>query len=327
MQRRAAGLVALLVFVVVAACNRDVVTGLPAITAKSEAGSKKLKDAIAFFTRQFNTVDGGLAVMGVDGSDRRPLLGGELGFEPSISRDGRRIAFSRNTDVGVTSIYVMNVDGTATTEVARGLVFNPGPVWSPDGCQIAYRGGFDQQFSPWIAIVNADGTGYRQVTPPSDPNAFEYYESPTWSPDGSRLAFTKNSVLHVINVDGTGLTALPNEDLAITPSWSPDGQHIAYVSLDPIGEIHLRNPDGSNPIRVTTSSPENGVLDFWPRWAPDSRRLVMAHIAGDQVGTQTIDIDGTNPANLTPEGVLDFMPDWSPRSSEVEFEGTGKCAF
>ncbi len=328
MKPRAVGLTSVLMLTLTfGACNRDNVTGLPDITARSAAGPKKLKDAIAVFTRQFNLVDGGLAVMNLDGSDRRPLPGGELGFEPSISPDGRRIAFSRNTDIGVTSIYVMNVDGTGTTEVARGLVFNPGPVWSPDGCRIAYRAGFDQQVSPWIAIVNADGTNTHQVTPEPDPNEFAYYESPTWSPDGSKLAFTKNSVLHVINVDGTGLTALPNEDLAISPSWSPDGTRIAYISLDPIGEIHLRNPDGSNLARVTMSSSENGIFDFWPRWAPDSRRLVSAHIAGDQIQTQTINVDGTNPTNLTPPGVLDFMPDWSPRSSDIEFEGSGKCVF
>ena len=323
MKRRVVGL-AMLFPLLLSGCGRDV-SGLPAISARTEA-PKKLKDAIAFFTRQFNTVDGGLAVMGDDGSDRRPLLGGELGFEPSISPDGRRIAFSRNTDIGVTSIYVMNVDGTGTTEVARGIVLNPGPVWSPNGCQIAFRSSPDGPTGPVgrISIVNADGTGSRQVSPDDAQGSFD--ESPTWSPDGTRLAFTRNSVLHVINVDGSGLTPLPNEDLALNPSWSPDGRRIAYTSLDPFGEIHLRNPDGSNLARVTTASLENGIFDFWPRWAPDSRRLVTSHIAGDQVQTRTINIDGTNPAVLTPAGVLDFMADWSPRSSEVEFVGTGKCS-
>jgi TolB protein len=327
MMPRAAGLIAVpLLILTFGACERDAVTGLPGIAARSEAGPKKLEDAIAFFTRQFSPVDGGLAVMNVDGSHRRPLAGGELGFEPSISPDGRRIAFSRNTDVGVTSVYVMNVDGTGTRSVAQGLVFNPGPVWSPSGCQIAFRSNHDGETGPVarISIVNADGTGLHQVSPEPGPNEFAFDESPTWSPTGTQLAFTRNSVLHVINVDGTGLTGLTNEDLALNPSWSPDGQRIAYTSLDPVGEIHLRNPDGSNLVRVTT-----GAFDFWPRWAPDSRRLVLSHVAGDQIQTVTINADGTNPVNLTPAGVLDFMPDWSRRTSDEQdeqSEGSSKCS-
>jgi Tol biopolymer transport system component len=50
-------------------------------------------------------------------------------------------------------------------------------------------------------------------------------------------------------------------------------------------------------------------------------------VAGDQIQTVTINADGTNAVNLTPAGVFDFMPDWSPRGSDLEFEGSGKCAF
>src|SRR6266850_7350887 len=259
MKRQALWLAVLAAFALpTGACNNDT-TGIPPASPQAQGSTGTLRDVIVFFTYQFDP-SGGLAAMTPDGTDRRRLTGGESGFEPMLSPDGRRIAFSRNTDVGVTSIYVMNVDGTGTIEVARGLVFNPGPVWSPDGCQIAYRSGFDQQVSPWIEIVNADGTGARQLTPQPDPNEFAYYESPTWSPDGSRLAFTKNAVLHVINADGTGLTALPNEDLALNPSWSPDGRRIAYTSLVPQG-IHVRSADGSNLEQVTTAA--EGAFDAW----------------------------------------------------------------
>jgi Tol biopolymer transport system component len=310
MTRHVVGFSILLLALVSGACNRDAVTGLPPMAARNGAGPKQLNDAIAFFTRQFSPIDGGLAVMNVDGSGRRPLAGGERGFEPSISPDARRIAFTRSPDGETVSIYVMNVDGTGTTSIVQGLVFPPGAVWSPDGSQIAFRSNHEGQTGPVarISIVNADGTGLRQVSPEPGPNEFAYDESPTWSPTGTQLAFTRNSVLHVINGDGTGMTALPNEDLAINPSWSPDGQRIAYTSLDPAGDIHVRNADGSNLVAVTTM-PE---FEGWPRWSPDSRQLAFSRTVGEQVNIFTINADGTGEVRLTPDGVSDFMPDWSP---------------
>jgi len=50
-------------------------------------------------------------------------------------------------------------------------------------------------------------------------------------------------------------------------------------------------------------------------------------VTGDQVQVVTINVDGTDLVNLSPTGVLDFMPDWSPRTSDLEFEGSGKCAL
>jgi Tol biopolymer transport system component len=307
MKRQALWIALAALFALPTGCTRDSVTGIPGMSA-SNAGSAIHNNLILFETDEF----GGqpeLMLMRPNGVGRQRLTTDGRGYGgAAISPDGRLIAFTRpNADFTVWTIYVMNADGSGQTPV----VTRPGS-------------GFDQQVSPWIEIVDADGTGGRRVTPEPDPNEFAYYESPTWSPDGSRLAFTKNSVLHVINVDGTGMTALPNEDLALNPSWSPDGQRIAYTSLDPFGEIHLRNPDGSNLARVTT-----GAFDSWPRWAPDSRRLVMAHVAGDQIQTVTINVDGTNAVNLTPAGVLDFMPDWSRRTEDEQgeqSEGSPKCS-
>jgi hypothetical protein len=55
----------------------------------------------------------------------------------------------------------------------------------------------------------------------------------------------------------------------------------------------------------------------------------MAHVAGDQIQTVTINVDGTNAVNLTPAGVLDFMPDWSRRTEDEQgeqSEGSPKCS-
>lgn len=315
MKRRVACLTALLVLATVfSACNRDETTGVPAISP-SVGSTDVLRDDIAFFTRQFSA-SGDVAVMNSDGSGRRPLTGAEAGFEPSISPDGRQIAFSRVTDPGVSAIYKMNVDGSGTVALVGGLLLNGEPEWSPDGCRIAFASTHgDESSGPVgrISVINADGTGLRQVTPEPGPGDFAFDEGASWSPDGTRLAFTRNAVLHVINVDGTGMTPLPNDDLAQDPAWSPDGQRIAYMSLNPQG-IHVRNADGSNLVHLTTTQ---DAFDGWPKWSPDGRQLVFSRsdFAANQVRVVTINSDGSGDVSLTPEGIDDFMPDWGRRSS------------
>jgi Tol biopolymer transport system component len=51
-------------------------------------------------------------------------------------------------------------------------------------------------------------------------------ELPSWSPDGSRIAFVQNGDLAVMNADGSGLTRLTRfgeQDMhvASTPAWQP----------------------------------------------------------------------------------------------------------
>ena len=85
-------------------------------------------------------------------------------------------------------------------------------------------------------------------------------ESPSWSPDGSKIAFqtTETGVTNIatMNVDGSGfkkITDRPAPDLR--PKWSPDGHHIMFVSnADGDFDLWMVNPDGSN-LRQLTDHP------------------------------------------------------------------------
>lgn len=88
-------------------------------------------------------------------------------------------------------------------------------VWSPDGSQLAFWMANDSDRNAQIYVINANGTGLRQITHEGE-NLW-----PTWSPDGSQIAFVRDGVLHTVAPDGTGLQAFKGvmPDGAI--AWNP----------------------------------------------------------------------------------------------------------
>ena len=95
--------------------------------------------------------------------------------------------FAKVNDYRFGEIYVINGDGTGLRRVASKADYSlDGPVWSPDGTQIAYchsglRSADGANYTVWV--MNADGSGQRKLT-----RRRQGYD-PAWSPDGTRVAF------------------------------------------------------------------------------------------------------------------------------------------
>lgn len=180
--------------------------------------------------------------------------------DPAWSPDGSRIAFvSTGNEIFVMKASGMNPDGSGrrqitTTPAGKSPTAKKQPAWSPDGTRLAYVANsfdVDKQTDLEIWVINADGTGRRQITN----NAFPIDEQPAWSPDGSKIAFVShrpgdtNRNVYVMNSDGGGRRAL---DTATANDISPDWQPIPQcATTDGEPNADLAGTSGSDQITGT----------------------------------------------------------------------------
>jgi TolB protein len=239
-----------------------------------------------------------------DGSNvRRLVTSGDDDLTPSISPDGRRVAFFRIfADGSPDEIFLVNVDGSNLHAVDVGGCDatclgddTEGHAWSPDGTQIVFeRALLDDSGNVNVGLwlMNADGTGPRQITQLNLAVDSEDHR-PAWSPDGMQLVFQRIDrtapaevgVLFTVRVDGTNLRQItPSAFDANDPDWSPDGALIVFQSpaeANQGGEqnIFTIGTDGTGLTQLTggLSSHRGFQGTFHPSWSPDGTQLVFSH--------------------------------------------------
>ena len=155
--------------------------------------------------------------------------------------------------------------------------------------------------------------------------------SPTWSPDGSKLAFVSafqgHSDIYMLTDFQTHLQRLTDNAHSDTaPSWSPDGTRIAFVS-DRGGddEIYVMNTNGTGIVQLTN---EAHSLSYGPVWSPDGSQIAyQSSESGTDGGHYNIFVvneDGTEKVRLTSSDVdatprLNSALSWSPDSTRIAY--------
>ena len=168
-----------------------------------------------------------------------------------------------------------------------------------------------------IFAMNANGSAQTNLTH-SPPFSFNQY--PTWSPDGSKIAFTRyisGYRITVMNADGSGRKDLTNgSSQNLFPAWSPDGSKIAFTSLRGGGsfDIYVMKADGTVAVRLTHNG-GNGP----PTWSPDGTRIAFGHSGSSGTQIFVVPAAGGTPTALTHSAGQNFQPDWSPDGSKIAF--------
>jgi Tol biopolymer transport system component len=200
----------------------------------------------------------------IDGSVRKILPPGDAAQRVSRSPDGRLVAFWTNAG-GRSHLNVIGVDGQNRRELAADLslgLVDAIDTWSSDSRFLAT----EVTLAGLARIVVADvDTGATRVVTPTGLAA----HNPLWSPDGRRIAFTKEAggvrSLAVIQTDGSGLRTVSANVVNVQgpDTWSPDGVWIYFGDSD--GRIYRANVVDGFTQRLTGDD----VRAFAPASSPD----------------------------------------------------------
>jgi Tol biopolymer transport system component/DNA-binding winged helix-turn-helix (wHTH) protein len=176
----------------------------------------------------------GIYVSLVSGGKPLQLTSGPQDNGPKWSPDGEQIAFYRPSDEGM-AIYTVPVLGGSERRVYSGpaTAFPHAFDWSPDGKYLAISKADPDRTHAQIALLSVVNSATRPLTTPS---AQDLDYGPTFSPDGSTVAFVRSNVggmvseLYTVPTAGGQAKRLTFDHRTIcgAPAWTPDGNEVLF---------------------------------------------------------------------------------------------------
>ncbi len=160
-----------------------------------------------------------------------------------------------------------------------------------------------------LEVADSDGHNPRPVLRSEQP-----LMSPSWSPDGNRLAYVSfeagNAAIYIQNVN-TGAREMVSGGRGLNgaPTWSPDGRKLAFVlSRDGSPNIYVLDVGSRHLTQLTRSF----AIDTEPVWSPDGRSIVFTSDRGGRPQIYRVRIDGGQTERLTFEGSYNARATLSP---------------
>jgi Tol biopolymer transport system component len=285
-----------------------------------------------------------LFLANADGSD--PEWVAADAWKSNWSGAGDLVYMRRTTDApDAYNIFLRRPSG-ATAQITSGEFWHGSPAFSPDGARIVFETDFgDYPAREGLYVMNRDGTRVRQLV--STPDSVIFDQDPSWSPDGSRIAFLRirsgeafrgraqkwwghhyQAAIFTVRQDGSDLRRItPWGGNVGYPDWSPDGRRLvvtAHWDTRPgaSSAVYTMRPDGKDLEAVFDAGPNtaNGSADpdasgaYDPHFSPSGKRIVFGHWPGfgQDAELASIRVDGTDKQTLARGFIV--LPSWGPLS-------------
>jgi Tol biopolymer transport system component len=235
---------------------------------------------------------------------------------PSISPDGKRVAYSarESSKVSAFHVFVRELPSGKPQQLTKGEGSDVAPVWSPDGGSLAFLR--VEEGDTQCIVMPADGGTERKVAelgPAADSG--QPMPAVSWNADGKSLVVVQNGEkqapgLAVVTLDSGKVQRITNpaegSEGDSSPAVSPSGSSIAFVrhTQNDGADIFLCDATGGSVRRLTFD--DRGIRGI--AWTRDGQDLLYS---GNRVGgwrLWRVPVYGGSPRDLIISGKQAYYP-------------------
>lgn len=259
----------------------------------------------------------------------------EINILPIWSPDGSRIAYARLHQDDTVSLRVIELGDGSDSLLLDGFTTEFLSIsWSSDGRFLVFDGTLGTDTCRCIYRVSMQTGQLVNLTPGS--SAWDAF--PSFSPDGSRIAFTSDRQpgesisddIWVMNSNGgSAVNLTPNGEFLWEDShgaWGPEGERIAFIRFGilasptspgaPAG-LWIVNADGSGEELITAL--DTALLSKELTWSPDGSWIAFGVSAGDDEEIWLVDVATGETRRIAKRTGSLYGITWAPDSSALAF--------